>query len=266
VYLYNETRWEELAKANALFTRPALNLDEESSYEYLGLESLGISKECIAGMRVLCLASGGGQQSAAFALLGANVSVLDISWSQLERDQLAAEHYGVSINTYQGDMRDLSCFENDYFDIIWQPYSLTFVPDSRVVFSEVSRVIKQAGFYYLMCANPFFTGMTHYDWNGEGYVLKTPYENGVVTSYPDQDWVYDKAQKDIQRPIEYKQTFKRIINSLINQGFLLTYFSEVKSDNTDAKAGSWEHFTNIAPPWVEFVWRYYPSPEAMRIF
>jgi 2-polyprenyl-3-methyl-5-hydroxy-6-metoxy-1,4-benzoquinol methylase len=31
------------------------------------------------GLRVLCLASGGGQQSAAFALLGAQVTVVDLS-------------------------------------------------------------------------------------------------------------------------------------------------------------------------------------------
>ena len=41
----------------------------------------------IAGKGVLCLAGGGGQQSAAFALLGAKVTVLDFSETQLERDK-----------------------------------------------------------------------------------------------------------------------------------------------------------------------------------
>jgi SAM-dependent methyltransferase len=260
VYLYNHERWEALAKANALFTRPMLDLDEETARDYLGLNRLGITGD-LTGKHVLCLASGGGQQSAAFALLGAVVSVYDISPSQLERDKAAAEHYGVNINVFQGDMRDLSCFGNDSFDVIWHPYSLTFVPDSRVVFHEVSRILKEGGLYYLMCANPFFSGLTHHAWNGDGYSLKLPYEDELLTSYPDQDWVYDQSQAlgKIQEPKEYKQTLNRIMNSLIKEGFILTYFSEIKSNYPEALPGSWEHFTNIAPPWIEFSWLYHPK-------
>lgn len=258
VYYYNHARWEALVNANALFSRPKLNLDKEGARDYLGLERLGLDLD-LKEKNVLCLAGGGGQQSVAFALLGANVSVFDISPSQLELDKSAAEHYGVTINTFQGDMRDLSCFDGKSFDLIWHPYSLTFVPDSRVVFREVSRVMKDGGIYYLMCANPFFSGMTHYNWSGDGYALKTPYEDEVLTSYPDQEWVYDRSQDKIQEPREYKQTFSRIINGLIEEGFLLSHFSEVKSDSSEALPGSWEHFTNIAPPWVELIWNFQPK-------
>lgn len=260
VYLYNHARWEALAKANALFTRPKLDLEQETARDYLGLDRLGVTCD-LSGKNVLCLASGGGQQSAAFALLGAVVTVFDISPSQLERDKAAAEHYGVNVHVLQGDMRDLSCFESDSFDVIWHPYSLTFVPDSRVVFHEVSRILKDGGLYYLMCANPFFSGLTHNDWNGDGYLLKLPYEDGILTSYPDQDWVYDQSQalSKIQEPMEYKQTLSRIMNTLIKEGFILTYFSEIKSYSPEALPGSWGHFTNIAPPWIEFTWYYDPN-------
>jgi 2-polyprenyl-3-methyl-5-hydroxy-6-metoxy-1,4-benzoquinol methylase len=113
VYLYNKTRWEALAKANALFTRPMLNLDKESARNYLGLDRFGVTMD-LTGKNILCLASGGGQQSAAFALLGAVVFVFDISPTQLESDKAAAEHYGVEISLFQGDMRDLSCFDSKF--------------------------------------------------------------------------------------------------------------------------------------------------------
>jgi ubiquinone/menaquinone biosynthesis C-methylase UbiE len=260
VYLYNHARWEALAKANALFTRPNLDLDKESAREYLGLDRFGITWD-LTGKNVLCLASGGGQQSVAFALLGAVVSVFDISPSQLERDKAAAEHYGTKISLFQGDMRDLSCFDSDSFDIIWHPYSLTFVPDSRVVFHEVSRILKVGGLYHLMCANPFFSGLTHKDWNEDGYVLKLPYENETVTSYPDQEWVYDQSQSlnKILEPREYRQTLSRIMNGLINEGLFLAYFSEIKSNDPDALPGSWGHFADIAPPWIESIWYYCPN-------
>ncbi|WP_431912187.1 class I SAM-dependent methyltransferase [Nonomuraea jabiensis] len=260
VYYYNVDRWEALVEADALFTRPMLDLDAEKAQAYLGLERLGIDGD-LAGRKVLCLAGGGGQQSAAFALLGAEVTVLDISSGQLERDRLAAEHYGVGIRTIQGDMRDLSAFDDSSFDVVWHPYSLTFVPDCRIVFREVARVVAEGGCYYLMCANPFFSGLTHHSWNGEGYTLKHSYTDEAATSYPDQTWVYDREQANrrVREPREYRQTLSRIVNSLIGEGFTLTFLSEVSGDYPDAEPGSWAHFTGVAPPWLEFVWEYCPA-------
>ena len=78
---YNRERWNALARANALFTRPALHLDASTARQKIDPE--GLLGE-LAGKRVLCLASGGGQQSAAFALLGAHVTVCDLSDAQLD--------------------------------------------------------------------------------------------------------------------------------------------------------------------------------------
>src|SRR5262249_27534878 len=148
----NQKRWNALVQANALFSRPALELDAEQARENVDPEGR-LGK--IQGSRVLCLASGGGQQSAAFALLGAEVTVLDISEGQLTRDQQVAEHYHITIKTVPGDMRDLSAFAEASFDIVWQPYSLNFVPDARAVFHEVARVLRVGGIYHMQCANPF---------------------------------------------------------------------------------------------------------------
>ncbi len=46
-----------------------------------------------SGKKVLCLAGGGGQQSAVFSLLGAQVTVLDLTPEQLEGDRQAADHF-----------------------------------------------------------------------------------------------------------------------------------------------------------------------------
>ena len=261
VYRYNEARWEALVEADALFTRPMLDLDEAAAREYLGLERLGVPGD-LAGRKVLCLAGGGGQQSAAFALLGADVTVLDISSGQLSRDREAAAHYGADIRTVQGDMRDLSALHGAAFDLVWHPYSLTFVPDSRVVFGEVAKAVAAGGHYYLMCANPSFSGLTHHSWNGEGYSLRQPYADEAVTSYPDQDWVYEQPadEEPVRRPVEYRQTLDRLVNGPIAEGFTLRFLAEVRDDaDTDAPApepGGWEHFVSVAPPWLEFVWQY----------
>src|SRR5262245_41585782 len=127
---YNMERWKALVDANALFTRPLLNLDPISAHLRIDPEGrLG----SVAGKEVLCLAGGGGQQSADFALLGAKVTVFDLSADQLRRDQEAAAHYGIEIETRQGDMRDLSCFAAASFDIVYHIFSRLRARRSRCI-------------------------------------------------------------------------------------------------------------------------------------
>src|SRR5918994_429028 len=64
----------------------------------------------LKGRRVLCLASGGGQQAPIFAAIGAEVTLLDASAKQVELDRFVAERDCLSIETVEGDMADLSRF------------------------------------------------------------------------------------------------------------------------------------------------------------
>jgi 2-polyprenyl-3-methyl-5-hydroxy-6-metoxy-1,4-benzoquinol methylase len=262
---YNIERWKRLAEANALFTRPDLNLDAVSARERLDPEGrLGN----LAGKDVLCLACGGGQQSVAFALLGANVTILDLSEAQLQRDAEAATHYGVSIKMTQGDMRDLSCFEPASFDVVYQAYSLGFVPDVSAVFQQVACVLRAGGIYYFNCANPFFIGLSERDWNGVGYTLRHPYLDGAEIIYEDQDWVYDRKQTDepIKPPREYRHTLSTLIGGLVEQGFMILHVSDYTDFCPDSQAepGTWDHFVSIAPPWLSLWASYHPELLSQR--
>ena len=96
----------------------------------------------LANLAVLCLASGGGQQSPVLAAAGANVTVLDNSPAQLARDRLVADREGLIVETVQGDMADLAVFPDARFDLIVHPCSNVFVPDVRPVWREAFRVLK----------------------------------------------------------------------------------------------------------------------------
>ena len=258
---YNLERWNALVRANALFTRPVLHLDATTARQRI--DSEGLLGE-LAGKRVLCLASGGGQQSVAFALLGAQVTVYDLSDAQLERDREAAAHYGVPIESVQGDMRDLSHFTDDSFDIVWHPYSINFVPEIEKVFSEVARVLCNKGLYHLHFANPFFSGLTERDWNGQGYSLKHPYVDGAEITYEDQDWVYSRnenASEAIPSPREYRHTLSTVVNGLAAHGFVIRHLSDTMdlSHDEQAEPGTWDHFVAFAPPWLAIWTWYYPD-------
>ncbi len=261
----NVDRWRALAEVEAPFTRPHLDLDVPSARERVDPEGL---LGDVTGRDVLCLAGGGGQQSAAFALLGARVTVLDLSDAQLERDRLAAAHYAREIRTVQGDMRDLSPLSPASFDLVYQPYSLGFVPDARVVFAQVARVLRPGGLYYFAYSNPFTCGLSQADWDGQGYALKQPYMDGAQVAIPDAEWVFSRApagaQPAVPTSVEYRQTLSKVLNTLIGLGFTLLHVSDTRDlhPDPDAEPGTWDHFISIAPPWLAFWLRLQPGNKA----
>jgi SAM-dependent methyltransferase len=250
---YNRKRWTALVRAEALFTRPWLDLDVASAKARLDpAATLGD----VAGKYVLCLAGGGGQQSAAFGLLGARVSVVDLSFAQLLRDKAAAAHYGIQIYTIQGDMRELSFLPKGHFDIVWHPYALNFVPDCREVFEQVARVLRTGGLYHFMAANPFACGLGTQDWNGRGYELHLPYVDGALIRYADEEWVYARgpSQGPIPGPREYRHALSSIVNGIVASGFALVKVLEWSAEPPPLTAvpGTWDHFRLLAPPWMRF--------------
>ena len=104
--------------------------------------------------KVLCLASGGGQQGPVMAALGAQVTVFDNSIKQLEKDEFVAKRDGLHIETVQGDMRDLSVFDDEYFDFIIHPWSNGYVDNVLPVWKECSRVLKKNGTLIAGFGNP----------------------------------------------------------------------------------------------------------------
>jgi SAM-dependent methyltransferase len=99
----------------------------------------------LAGARVLCLASGGGQQGPILAAAGAQVTVFDNSPRQLQRDREVAGRESLDIATEQGDMADLSRFPDGAFDLIVHPVSNCFAPRIRPVWREAFRVLRPGG-------------------------------------------------------------------------------------------------------------------------
>jgi SAM-dependent methyltransferase len=255
---YNRERWKALVEAHAVFARPKLDLDPGSAQELLDPERrLGN----IAGKDVLCLASGGGQQSVAFALLGAKVTVVDLSEAQLQRDREAATHYGVDLTLLHSDMRDLSALAEASFDIVYHAYSLGFVPDAGVVFRQVARVLRPAGLYTFNCANPFSLGIGEKDWNGAGYTLRYPYLEGAEIGYEDAEWVYDRSGAPVPPPREFRHTLSALVSGLVEHGFVILHLSDYTdfTPEPDAEPGTWGHLVSIAPPWLCFWSAYRPD-------
>lgn len=254
---YNIARWQALNNANALFTRPYRDMTLDDARERLALYGLAGD---LRGKKILALAGGGGQQSVVFSLLGAEVTVVDLSEAQLDRDREMAAHHNIHPTLIQGDIRDLSMLPVAHFDIVQQAYSLNFVPDVETVFEQIARVLVPNGLYDTMFANPFAAGVRHHDWNGTGYPITRPYVNGAKITYQDEDWVYDQTQFDVPQAVEYRHTLGKIVELLVKNGFVITRLVEVGAyaANAHAYPATWEHFSAFLPPWLSLQARYQP--------
>ena len=156
--ILNEAHFDRDVEKGAGSTIPCLDLDRDELHRFARGEfepvpgsSLakrgrfpGIDLAEIEGKDVLCLGAGGGQQSSILGLLGAHVSVLDLSQRQLDGDRAAAAHYDYDITVIHGDMQEPSCLADESFDIVYT-ISTMYVPDIRKLFSECARVLRQDG-------------------------------------------------------------------------------------------------------------------------
>jgi ubiquinone/menaquinone biosynthesis C-methylase UbiE len=252
----NRDRWNQLAAVGVRHSKPFLHYTREDAKAHVC--RYGVLSD-VKGKRVLCLGGGGGQDSVAFGLLGAEVTVLDLSDVQLERDAQAAEHHSLRTVRVQGDMRDLGAFASDSFDIVWQPYSLNYCPTVKPVFKESSRVLRSGGIYHVAFANPFTMQATDDDcWNGTGYLLRGSYIDGEDISKYCPRWPVaqdDGSSKEVDRPHQFRHNLSTVMNTLVGCGFVLLHIQEYMKQDKEPKAGSWAHFTQAAPPWFDSFWR-----------
>ena len=157
---YNRQAWNQLSQKGNRWTVP-VTASEISDARGGTLNLLLTPSKFIPaswyppkGSRILALASGGGQQVPMLAAAGYEVVSFDNSERQLEMDFNTAESFGLQIKCVQGDMNDLSVFELNSFDAVFNPCSTGFVPDVANVYSQVGRVLKPGGIFMTGFANP----------------------------------------------------------------------------------------------------------------
>ena len=237
ITLANRARWEaEVLKKNG-FTVPWLDLDRDDILQYAEglLDPIpyhlyqiypAFLLKDVAHKDVLCLAAGGGQQSAVFGLLDARVTVIDFTQGQLDGDITAAKHYGYPVKTLRLNMRDLSAIEDASYDFIYQGPSMSWVPSVHEIYRGVSRIIRPGGQYRVDFGNPANHSL---EWDGEFYRVTEPYTERI---YRYSDGAFD-----------FRHYLSDIFNGLVDNGFLIERVEERSWTLPDLAAtpGSWAH-------------------------
>lgn len=179
----------------------------------------------VAGLHILCLASGGGQQAPVLAAAGALVTVFDASDLQLQQDRMVAQRDGLALNVVQGDMRDLSVFADASFDLVFHPISNLYVPDVRPVWRECFRVLRRGGILLSSFYNPIvFVGDRDPAYAEQGLIrpqFSLPYSD---LAQLDKATLADKQQRG--EALVFGHSLEQQIGGQLEAGFVLTGFHE----------------------------------------
>lgn len=180
--------------------------------------------ESLVDKKVLCLASGGGQQGPILSAAGADVTVFDNSIKQLQKDEYVAKRDGLNIQTVQGDMRDLSIFSDATFDLIIHPWSNGFVDSVLSVWKESYRVLKKGGILISGFGNPIEYIFDLKSLNNGEFVVRHTIPYSDLTSISREEFMELSSDDGIL----FGHTLSDQIQGQLDAGFLIAGFYEDK--------------------------------------
>jgi SAM-dependent methyltransferase len=237
---HNRAAWNREARAGSEWSTPVspeqLQAAREGRWSVILTPTRPVPGDwfgALSGRRVLCLASGGGQQAPILAAAGAEVVSFDLSDEQLRKDREIAERERLPLVTVRGDMRDLSAFGAAGFDLIFHPVSNVFVPAVEPVWRECFRVLKPGGALLAGFMNPWMFLFDHDEALGGGPLCvkhRLPYAE------PDSlDAEARRVWQDSGRAAEFSHSLEAQIGGQLSAGFRLTALYE-------------DHWTDQATP------------------
>jgi SAM-dependent methyltransferase len=185
----------------------------------------------LKGKRVLCLASGGGQQAPILAAAGADVTSFDNSEEQLAKDRFVAERDSLTLDTVLGDMANLSVFRDESFDLVFHPVSNVYAENLKPVWKECFRVLKWNGRLLSGFFNPAFFLFDHEEAAKTGVlVVKYALPYSDLKSLPEK-----KRGEIVEEGLAYQfgHTLEQQIGWQLAEGFVIC---DLYEDSWDEKA------------------------------
>ena len=194
----------------------------------------------------MCLGSGGGQQGPLLAAAGNDVTVLDISESQLAIDREVASTHDLPLRLEQGSMTDLGRFEPDHFDLIINPVSNPYIEDVRAVWRECARILKGQGRLISGSINPLnYLFEENEGDDGTGLTVRhaLPFIESETLS---QDELSQAVSREMV--FTWSHSLEDLIQGQIDAGLLIGGFHE--SRRTDPRAPS---INRYAPTYIQIL-------------
>lgn len=236
---HNRRAWDARVRKQQRFTRPAPDDDVNDPFTKIDAAWLGD----IRGRRLLCLASGGGRQSALYAAAGARVTVVDLSGEMLALDRQVAAERGLEIRAVETSMDDLSMLQEAEFDLVVQPVSTCYVPDVVAVYRQVARVTALGGLYLSQHKQPASLQAGIAPSPGGYELVERYYRSGPLPP------VAGSLHRE-EGTWEFLHRWEELIGGLCRCGFVVEDLVEPLHARPDAAVGTFAHRSQYVAPYV----------------
>jgi SAM-dependent methyltransferase len=250
ILAYNRDAWDRQVADDNMWTRPVgrdvIEAARRGTWSVVLISLRPVPRswfpDDLRGLDILCLASGGGQQGPVLAAAGARVTALDNSPAQLDRDRQVAQEHDLDLEAVQGDMADLSAFEDARFDLVFHPVSNLFAPDVRPVWREAYRVLRPGGRLLAGFLNPavFLFDYEHFDRTGERRV-RYPIPYSDLRDLPAEALA---AKREKHEPLEFGHSLADQIGGQLDAGFQLTAYDECQREEAEWKGPLYGHMAD----------------------
>jgi len=241
----NQQCYDTLVAGQAALCRPAS--DAELADPLGTLDPMGWLGGNVKGKRLLCLAAGGGRQSAIYATAGAEVTVVDISPAMLELDRQVAIRRGLSLRLLQASMDRLDMLADASFDIVVHPVSTCYVPDVMPVFREVARVLRPGGVYVSQHKSPTSLQASHQRDVAACYRIEHAYYRRDAIPGPSQESPASKRLRE-RGAVEYLHRLEELIGGICRNSMVIEDFIEpMHADESAARDTFADRARFIAP-------------------
>jgi SAM-dependent methyltransferase len=238
---HNRQVWDAMVRRKQRFTLPAR--DDEFQDPLSVVDGIGWLGGNIRGRRLLCLAAGGGRQSALYAAAGAEVTVVDISPAMLELDRQVAIERRLSIRTVEASMDQLPMLQTGEFEIVIHPVSTCYVPNIMAVYREVARVTAACGLYISQHKQPASL-QGDIRASARGYELIEPYyREGPLPS------VHGSPHREAGT-LEFLHRWEELLGGMCRAGFVIEDLIEPLHADPMAPTHSFAHRSRYLAPYV----------------
>jgi 2-polyprenyl-3-methyl-5-hydroxy-6-metoxy-1,4-benzoquinol methylase len=180
----------------------------------------------VAGIRIANICGSCGKRAVPLSILGASVTVFDISKENRRYACEVAEAAGVPLEYVVGDVMDIDMsVYGGYFDIVFMEGGiLHYFHDIDRFMDIMNKLLKDGG---KMICSDFHPIHKFNDANGLGNPVTSYFSTEIIECEMAHAKFYDdEKRKKFPRCSLRRYTLSEIINSVINKGFIIRKFDE----------------------------------------
>ncbi len=195
------------------------------------------------GIRIANICGSCGRRAIPLALLGAEVTVFDISEENKRFALEVAEAAGISIGYEVGDVLDIPMEKyGGYFDVVFMEGGiLHYFHDINEFMGVMNALLKPNGKMICSDFHPFIKMMDilNFEMPLKGYFDTDVYEGEMAHAR----FFEEEIRRQMPKCLYRKYTISEIINAVIKEGFVLERFDEHPAWTDETKPGE---FTVVA--------------------